>query len=90
VDIAKGEATEKELDTLIRRRHDQRVQTEGERLEAELWTESVKKHNARQQADLRLQWREHFRRMRAVHYGLGDEYDAKLRKLENGHRKETA
>ena len=33
MEIAKGETTEKELDAMIRRRHDQRVQTEGERAE---------------------------------------------------------
>jgi hypothetical protein len=31
LDIARGEATEKVLDALIRRRHDQRVLSEGER-----------------------------------------------------------
>jgi hypothetical protein len=41
VDITRGEHVEAELDAMIRRRHDQRVQTEGERLEEELWQESV-------------------------------------------------
>jgi hypothetical protein len=55
VDIAKGEATEKELDALIRRRHDQRVQTDGERAREALWQESVRRYNARLEADERLE-----------------------------------
>ena len=90
MDTAKGEATEKELDALIRRRHDQRVQAEGERLEQELWQESVARYIARQEAENRLAWCEHFRKMRGLHTALADGYDMKLRELENGHRKETA
>jgi hypothetical protein len=37
VDIETGERVETELDGLIRWRHDQRVLSEGERLEGELW-----------------------------------------------------
>ncbi len=83
--IARGEATEKELDALIRRRHDYRVQSEGERRLEEAWQVSEREHAARRRAENRLAWCEHFRHMRAIHYGLGDEYDAKLRDLENGH-----
>jgi hypothetical protein len=85
VDISRSEQVETDLDRLIERRHDQRVQTEGERRAEELWQESVRRYNARQDADHRAAWCEHFRKMRAVHYGLGDEYDARLRELENGH-----
>jgi hypothetical protein len=87
VDISRTEQVETDLDRFIQRRHDQRAQTEGERLEEELWQETVRAYNARHEAENRLAWCEHFRRMRAVHWGLGDEYDAKLRKLENGHHK---
>jgi hypothetical protein len=87
--FARGEATEKELDAMIRR-HNQRVPSEGERVAEELWAESVRRYNARQEEEHRLAWCEHYRRMRAVHYGLGDEYDQKLRQLENEHRKESA
>ncbi len=55
-----------------------------------LWVASVRAYHARQSEDLRLAWCEHFRRMRSVHWGLGDEYDAKLRELENGHTDEEA
>jgi hypothetical protein len=87
VDTTRGEATEKELDNLIRRRHERRVLSEGERAAEELWAESVRRYNARREEEHRLAWCEHFRRMRAVHYGLGDEYDAKLRELKNGHHR---
>jgi hypothetical protein len=50
--------------------------------------ESVRRYNARQEQDLRALWCEHYRKMRGIHYGLGDEYDQKLRALENGHAEE--
>ena len=74
-----------DLDRLIEKRHEERVQTEGERAREELWQASVRAHNVRQEQDLNAAWCEHWRKMRAVHYGLGDEYDQKLRELENGH-----
>ena len=40
MDITRGEATEKELDSLIRRRHERREVEEGERPAHELWHES--------------------------------------------------
>src|SRR5919202_4669797 len=63
LDIAKGEAVEYELDAIVRRRHDQRVQSEGERAREQLWAESVRRYNARQEQDLRTAWREHWRKM---------------------------
>jgi hypothetical protein len=79
-----------ELDRLLMERRDtERRKTQGERLEEELWAESVARYNAHREAENRLAWCEHFRRMRAVHWGLGDEYDAKLRDLENGHENAT-
>ena len=53
-----------------------------------LWAASVGAYHAKRGEDLRLQWREHFKRMRAVHWGLGDEYDAKLKTLENEHEED--
>jgi hypothetical protein len=85
VDITRGEATEKELDNLIRRRHERRVLSEGERPEEALWAESERRYFARREEENRLAWCEHFRRMRAAHWRLGNEYDRKLRHLENGH-----
>jgi hypothetical protein len=90
MDIAKGEWVEGELDAMIRRRHDQRVRDEGEHAREQLWVESVRRFHARLENDRRLAWCEHYRRMRAVHWGLGDEYDAKVRELENGHHEEQS
>jgi hypothetical protein len=39
VDTTRGEWVEKELNVMIERRHDQRVKTEGERTDEELWKE---------------------------------------------------
>jgi hypothetical protein len=47
VDITRGEQVEAELDALIRRRHDQRVQSEGERAREALWQESVRCYHER-------------------------------------------
>jgi hypothetical protein len=56
LDIAKGEATEKELDAMISRRHDQRVQTEGEGARDQLWVESVRRSHKSRQANRLLAW----------------------------------
>jgi hypothetical protein len=84
VDIAKSETTEKDLDLFITRRDAERRESEGERRAEELWQESVRRYYARQAQDLRALWCEHYRKMRGVHWGIGDEYDRKLRGLENG------
>jgi hypothetical protein len=47
---------EAELDAMIRSHHDQRVQTEGERLEEKLWQESERKHSARRREENRVAW----------------------------------
>ncbi len=88
MDIAKGEQVEGELDAMIRRRHEERVKDEGQRRIEELWQESVRRHNARQEQDHRTAWCDYERRMRDLHWSLGDEHDRKLKKLENGHHKE--
>jgi len=65
-DIARGEATEKELDRLIERRSRQKDPDE----ESELWKASVRQDNARREAELKAAWFEHHRgqaaRLRAV------------------------
>ena len=47
VKIAKGEAVEHELDAMIRRRDTQHRETEGERLERELWQEIAEREEAK-------------------------------------------
>lgn len=88
MDVEAGERVEKDLDAMIRRADERRRLTEGERLEEDLWAESVRRYNAKRERDLKEEWCEHYRRMRGVHWSLGDEYDAKLKKLEsNGHER---
>jgi len=82
VDITHGEHVEKELALLITRRDAQRRQTEGERLEEELWRESERRHAEHRREANRVVWCEHYRHMRAIHWGLGAEYDRKLKGLE--------
>ncbi len=48
----------------------------------ELWAESVRRHNERRREENRAAWCEHYALMRTLHWGLGDEYDAKLKRLE--------
>jgi hypothetical protein len=82
VDIRRGEHVEKELNLLISRRHEKRRKTEGERREEELWRESERRHEAKRREEYRLAWCEHYHRMRTLHWGLADEYTAKLERLE--------
>jgi uncharacterized membrane protein YccC len=84
LDLERVERVEADLDRLITRRHDQRMKDATERHAEELWRESVRRYYARQAQDLRALWCEHYRKMRGVHWGIGDEYDRKLRDLENG------
>jgi hypothetical protein len=42
-DIGRGEATERELDAFISKRHEQRVKSEGERQAEEAWRESERR-----------------------------------------------
>ena len=51
-----GEAVERELDAFISRRHEQRVQTEGERLALEMWQESERKYAERRREANRQAW----------------------------------
>jgi hypothetical protein len=95
VDITQGEATEEELDALIRRRHDQRVLSEGERLEEELWRESERKHAARRREENRIAWCAYYRGIAGALYARAEEYIVRAEKLEadkpheNGHQEET-
>jgi hypothetical protein len=85
VDVEHSERVERDLDRLIER---QAEKNGAEREREALWAESVRRYRSSQQQDLRALWCEHYRKMRGVHYGLADEYDQKLRALENGHHEE--
>jgi len=54
---ARGEQVEREIDAMIRRRHDARVIQEGERPAHEAWMESEKRHDARRREENRAAWR---------------------------------
>jgi hypothetical protein len=45
------------LTRFIERRDDKRRQTEGERLEDDLWMETVKAYNERERRQIRAEWR---------------------------------
>ena len=81
VDISRSEQVETDLDRLIQRRHDQRVQTEGERLEEELWQESERKHIARRREENRIAWCAYYRRIAGALYARAEEYIVRAEKL---------
>jgi hypothetical protein len=61
LDIAKDEATERESDALIARRHDRRVTKEGERQVKEAWVESARRFDARRREERRREWAQYHR-----------------------------
>jgi hypothetical protein len=85
MDVSRAESVECELDRLIEKRHDQRVQSEGERLEEELWQESVDRYNARRREENRIAWCAYYRRIAGALYARADEYIVRAERLENGH-----
>jgi hypothetical protein len=54
--VARGEAAEKELDALIRRRHDVRIVEEGERAAGWMWAESERRYAAQRRKANRSAW----------------------------------
>ena len=65
MDITRGEVVESDLDRLISKRDEKRRQTEGERLEEELYMESVRRHHEKCQRELAWEWlRFHARQLR--------------------------
>ena len=94
-DIGHGEMVEAELDSLIRRRHDQRRESgEQQRIE-DAWAESVRAHNARRDAELRAAWCGYHQDQAARHRAtlealITHHEEAAARLMENGHREEGA
>ena len=83
MDIARSEQIEGELDAMIRRRDTHRRQTEGERLEEELYKPSVRAWRERQEAENREAWR-------AFHEGQAARHRAILETLATYHEGEAA
>ncbi len=79
--VARGEQVEAELNGFIRKRHDQRVQTEGERAAEELWAESERRHLARKREQNRWEWVRYFDRIAASLRARADEYDQRAARL---------
>ena len=86
MEIEAGERAEAHLDALITKRHEARVKDEGERPAEEAWAESERVYFAKRQQEIADQWKDYRRHMRDLHWRLGDEHDAELKKLEEGER----
>jgi hypothetical protein len=84
-DISAAETAETSITNLIERRHDRRVAEEGERAEEEAWKESVRKHNAAREAELRSAWCEYHqdqgRRHRATLEALAAHHEQRAEEL---------
>jgi hypothetical protein len=84
---APGEVVEWELDTFISKRHEQRMQTEGERLALEMWQESERKYAERRREANRQAWtsfhEEQAERHRAVLESLIAFHEEQAAKLLN-------
>jgi len=79
LDVAKGEAVERELDAMIERRSKHKEPEE----ESELWKESVRRYNARRQEELRSEWCDY-------HQGQAARHRATLEVLAGYHESEAA
>jgi hypothetical protein len=84
MDVAHEVAREAELDRLITKRHDKRVSEEGDRLEEELYMDSVRRFHERSEAEMRERWVEYHTHMATLHGRLAEEHEAKALELENG------
>ena len=82
MDVEHAEMVEAQLDHLITRRHDKRETDEGHRPSEEMYEESCRVYAEQERELNRAAWSEHYARMRAVHWSLADEYDEKLKRLE--------
>jgi hypothetical protein len=69
------------LTRFIERRDEKRRQSEGERLEEEMWRESVRRFHKRSEAEMRDRWVEYHRHLQILHQSLADEHEAEAEKL---------
>ena len=84
MDTVRAEMIEKELDTLITRRHDRRVVEEGERPTEEAWMESERRHALKRQEENRLAWCDYFCHIAGTLRARAEEYDRRATKLREG------
>src|SRR5215208_4214527 len=85
-----SEAAETQIETFITRRHEKRVESEGERLEREVWQETEIRHSQQRREANRLAWafyhRQQAERHRAVLEALiGHHQDHAEKYRENRH-----
>ena len=90
MDIEAGERVEGEIDHMIQRRHEERVQEEAQQRIEDLWAESVRRYHERQDADYRAAWHDYEMRLYRIHSDLAEEHLARAEKLENGHQEEES
>jgi hypothetical protein len=85
-DINRGEMVEADITRLIVTRDEKRQQTEGERLEEELYESSARAWRERQEAEIREAWREYHRdqavRHRATLEALATYHESEAAKLQ--------
>ena len=81
MDIAKSEATEKDLALFITRRHDGRVRDEGERQAEAAWAESERRYFAKRREENRIAWIGYFECIAGALRARAEEYDARAEKL---------
>lgn len=67
MDITRGEKVEQELDVIIGRRHERRIEDEGERQAHELWAASVERYNSQHARAALLDRIEYHQRMASSH-----------------------
>ena len=69
----------------IERRDEKRRQTEGERLEEEMWKQTARRFNERARAETRAQWIDYHKCMCRLHTQLAGEHQQKAERLGEGH-----
>jgi hypothetical protein len=88
LDVAqRTEMIEADLTRLIEKRHDERVKTEGERAEEELWAESERQYRQVKRRQNVAAWFAYFCRQADAHRELSESYELRAEELcEEGER----
>jgi hypothetical protein len=81
LDVAHGEIVEAELTRMIERRDEKRRAEEGDRLDEELYMDSVRRFHARSEAEMRSRWLDFHQNMHRLHSNLAEEHREKAEKL---------
>ena len=86
MDVGKTSAVEAELDNFVSRRHEKRVQEEGEQRAEEVWAESERRYAARRREENRAAWRRYHEdqaaRHRAILEALATYHECEAAKLQ--------